>query len=438
MARRTARKPWLYRGRTAPRTPSCHRSRRRAGCSRLRRELWAGTALAILLAISPAGRAADLAIGGWISQRIEADSNIGLDPSDPGPASVATTDLGLRVARETPRLRWAVEPGLRARVAIGEGVDTEDGLNAVQPRLSASTHYTGRRFTIEGRLDFSRESTEFTRFDDSLLFDNGVFVPNPSLLTDDETVETRLDLDARWALELDRRNALALRADARFRRYDERVEGLVPTTTIGTEIGWTREAGPRTRIGADLGLRRFTADNASETRSLSLDISGRVSHRPTPRHRTDARLGLNLTRTEERVAQPGRPRDEALTVGITGRLGLDYTRPRGRISVAASQGVQPSSDGALRNITALTLSLSHALSPRAKLRFTARQSFDTALGRGGGVDRFLSLGPELSISLAPRWRFGLGLSARISNDTGGNATSVNAFATLSRSFGRDR
>ncbi len=214
---------------------------------------------------------------------------------------------------------------------------------------------------------------------------------------------------------LDVRNSVTLALNSSIVDFSEDVGDLTPTRTIGASTSWERSVTETTTVTSRIGLRHFTSDNATETRSQTLDLGVDLSHRRTPRHTVRLSLGTSAIRT---VEDSGSNRTgTALDVGFTGGFGLDYRLAALNTGFDVTQSIEPSSVGVLQAFSRLNARLGYDINDLESLGLTLTASRRAAISGGGDTLDSLTVNPNYAWELDAATRLLLGYTFRVSRDS---------------------
>ena len=358
-------------------------------------------------------------ITGIASERLEADTNRDLR-SQPSPVYGSTTALGLDFTALTPTTQWKFRPGVTGSIYGGPG-DTS-GLNSIHPSFTTSVAHNGKYVDTGAIFHVDTQPVAFSQLDET-----GITSGNATQLS------VRFAGNADYAL--DPRDRLRLGANANLVDFTQGTTSLVPTTSLGLNSAWIRNISPATQSSVTFGVRRFTADNAENPTSYTLDLSGGASHQVSQRLSVNANLGLSGTHTTRTLAGQ---QDESFTVGGTGGLGVSW-QPRAdtHFSVNLRHGLEPSSLGELQTTTALSAAVSYAVNARIRtgLGFAIGHQKSAGGFASNGTDRdFARVAPTIAVALTPDWALQAGYILRLERQNSAGAASNRVFLTLTRQF----
>jgi len=305
-----------------------------------RRERRAGgrlLGLAVLgLALSGAG-AGGQGLVFDISTGIERDSNLTLDPADPGPTTRSDTTLGFTLLSETPVQQLALRGEGVLRLIDGPG-GSAAGFEDPSLRLSYGTETRDSTLDLVARwrrtdLAFS---DPFTVLEPDALPESGDLVLRPEGTLIATGGELRYVTGREGPFGAD----LALRYDARDYRgtsdpdlYDRRSAAL--SAALRAELA------PGTDGRLSFGYEIERNDDAAETERRTARVSAGVSQRFDAANVVDLSLGYTRVTTE---AGLGAGRGTTTEAGLTGAVALTRDLPRG--SATASVALDRNANGA--------------------------------------------------------------------------------------------
>lgn len=389
----------------------------------------------------PAG-AAEFVLETEVSERLEFDSNLGLDADASVPVFGSTTVLGATLTGGTARTDLRLDGRLRLTLFGGE-IDGE--LNDISPRLTGSVTHRGPRITVGGDFSVSARSRVFTdiaALAEGLTGDPGEVDPAVDPLPVDvgaaddvfleETgTEIRVLLGSDVFVALDPRNSVGLSASSRVTRFTGDSGALVPTSTFGLNLSWQREIDPTSDLAVTLGFSQFAADSAADPTTLSWELRGEFSRSVNRRLSFTAGSGISFSRTRE-DGPAGRSTETG--IGFVGDLGVSYRLLDTRYSFRLSQKLEPSSFGTLDRRLLLRFGVDHEVSPDTSLGLTGIYSFRRAAADGtGGDDRhFFSLAATVNYTFNNDWSGRIGYILSGTDDGGGRAFSNAIFLEILR------
>lgn len=374
-----------------------------------------------LLATAGSAGAQEWQLNGNFSQRVEADSNKRVDPENPGGVIGFTTGLDLALQATTQRTTWNLDGGVRAQEYFGEGADSD--LNRIDPSLSGSVEYKGRRYQTTSGFSLTRRATSLTEFEDTA-------VVNQDITT------TTVSLNSGVLFLLDPLNQLGVNAFGNIRRFSEVSEQFAPSTTYGVSTTWSHDLTRLTSTDFTLGVRQFDSDGVTtDLQSTILNIGTRVNHSLTEQINLGVGAGVNINRTQR--SEAGLAQQDDLLLGFSGDASIKYRTDDTEFQFAASQGLEPSSDGELNNRTNFSVSVDHRLTSFWNLNVTTSYTRQTAQSGSGGLGadtprQVFTFAPSLSTPLTEDWRLQFGYALRLVDSASGGAASNNVFMGVSR------
>lgn len=404
----------------------------------------AGLVLASFVQAGPAA-AAEWTLAADVAQRVEVDSNFGLDDNSEGVLFGSTSTIDLRLAARTKRTRWNLAIGTRLSVFAGSGDDT--GLNGADPRANGGVSHQGKRFSANAAFGFSRQSVASTQFGLAALPEGSVVLPDDTVILPDDTlatlddfgtisnedaIQTSLNLRSGITFNLDPLNRLSLSASGSIVRFSGDAGELEDSTSYGTTVSWEHDLTERTSTDLSFGVQRFTTDDTENTESLTFTATGGFDTQLTPR----LTFGLDAGFTVADIERDPPGRDDT-PVGFTGGLRLGWQLAADtQFSLAANQGFEPSSLGELQARSTVALSIGHSINSRSRLSLSASYSRQTSADNSDNTDvrQLFVLSPGYTIDLSPDWQARVGYTLRLRDEDAGFATSSNLFLTISRSF----
>lgn len=405
--------------------------------------------VALVAAWSGPAVPADWSLSGNVSERLTLDTNPTLDPEDAGDLRFGSTTTGrLTLGMSTPRTRALLSTGLSATYYVGgDDDDNDDSLDGIRPNLNARVQHQGLRYTATGSARIDVRSTDFTELRDILAEDDEIDVPDAptdvvvdTVRVDDETDEIFSSVSGSVSLRLSPRNTLSLGASASFVRFAESVPRVSSSDNFGASLSFSRTLSPISSTGLSLSALRFSSkqlESPEASDGYNLSLAANYGSRLAPDVPISGSLGVSwTTRTEDILLEPFGIilRSEEDTIGATGSLSLSFDYPDSRFRLSASQRVQPSSDGDVRNVSRIGIGYAHSLTPRLSLSLSGSYVAETEVGFEGDVRHLYSVGPTLSYDLGRNWSASLSYRLRGDNDEAGSAISNQLGLTVSRSL----
>jgi len=381
-----------------------------------------GLTLAGALGLAGCAGPSEILPSGWdavltLAPSLSLETNRQLEPSS-APESddyllTQALDAGLVLTSENDRALLTGELGLRA--SYFEGTDSLAGTGRLDPRASVGAVLRRRGLELSANVGVELSSTDQTQEDDT-----GITDVNATQITGSQ----ELGLFYRF----DPRNAVNLELSNRTITFDEDIDGVSPTRTLGATAEWDRMITENSTLTFGSGARFFASDNETTTRSQTLDFSLGLSHERTPRHTIRLGAGTSLVRTGQSEAGS---RDQEFDIGITGNFGFDYRLKSLTAGFDFDQSVEPSNIGELQAFSRATGRLDYDINDRESLSAMASYTRRSPLSDDGGttLDTF-SVGPNYALSLAPQTDLSLGYLFRVERDDDGTGIGHRVFLSL--------
>lgn len=367
------------------------------------------------------GPAVDWSLEGRVGQRIESDINRDLDPDSQAALLTSALNAGLVLDAETQRALFTADLGLVARYHIGEDPELA-GTGDVDPSLNLTASYRVKTTTFGANGSLVVQPVDSSE----TVGDTGV--------TDGTATQISGSLGLSVTETLDARNSVTLALNSSLVDFSNNEGDLTPTRSIGATTRWERSVTETSTLTTRAGLRHFTSDNATRTRSQTLDLGVDLSHRRTSRHTVRIGGGVTGVRTVEGAGND--PSGTTFDVGFTGALGLDYQLARFNARFDLTQSIEPSSVGTLQAFSRLNSRFSYDINDLERIGLTLTASRRAPIsGSGETLDSF-SLSPTYSWDLDDRTRLLLGYLFRVNRDSvEGTAIGHRIFVGLDHALG---
>lgn len=330
-----------------------------------------------IVALPALAAALPAAADGWsvtltASERIEADSNLGLEPNSDGAAYGSTTSLGAAIVSQTSRTRFAINPGVTGRL-FGGGSNASDS-NQISPRLSAQLDHRVAAVDFRSGLSFDVRPTAFSEIGD---IDSGI--PDLDVIDQDATQIT-LSANAGFTYRINDRNRASMGADFRLIRFDDNAASLTPNTTIGVSGDFAHDVNDRVTSRFGAGVRRVSLGGTSDTDTLIFDVDGGLDALISSRFSLGGSIGVSF------IDRTGGAGGGDTGLGFNGSANLAYqVFDDLSLSLSARQSVEPSSEGELQNRSTLSLGVTQLINDRERLSFNLGLSRQTAAETFTGV-----------------------------------------------------
>ena len=377
--------------------------------------------LAGALGLTACAGPSEILPSGWdavisLAPTLTAETNRQLAPSsDPASDDILLTqalNAGLVLTSETERRLLTGELGLTA--AYFEGSDRRAGTGRLDPRASigAVVRRSGLELSANASVDLS--STDQTQEDDT-----GITDVNATQITGSQELGLFYRFNPRHAMNLELSN--------RTITFDEDIDGLSPTRTIGASAEWDHALSEISTLTYASGLRFFASDNDTTTRSQVLDLSVSLSSDRTPRHTVRLGGGVSLVRTGQSVAGV---RDQDFDLGFTGNVGFDYRLSAISAGFDFNQSVEPSNAGELQAFSRASGRMSYEINDRESLSASASYTRRSPLsGDDDTLDTF-SIGPNYALALDRQTDLSVGYLFRMERDDDGTGLGHRVFLSL--------
>lgn len=414
--------------------------------------------LAIAVFAAEGVRADGWTLSGSATQRFSADTNLRLDPDDPGASYGSTTSVGLSLGSRNSRSNLSINPSVTGSLYKG---DTGGDLDRIYPSIRAGYGHRFSSFSLNAGVSAQARQTAFSTFGvEDIDFDNdisgpdetdtdsggedtdsggetsssgseGVSSPDLTLIDKNATqISVRSNLGGSY--QLDSRNSFSGGLNYGITRYTNGGSNLSPSTSYGVSAGYSRQLtnDMSARVGA--GARRTKITGNSPSKSWVYNVNGGLRGQVSNRMSINGNLGLSyLTRKD--VSSTG--------ITGTGNVGISYRMTSDfSMSFGGSQAIEPSSDGTLQTRSSLYTSAQFAINSRERVngsfsysRQKTARGFDDSRGSSTD-DRFYgSLGYSIGITRDFGMNVGYNFSAKPSG-TSAEAVSHGIGVSFSNRF----
>jgi hypothetical protein len=336
----------------------------------------------------------DSTLTATISQRVEADTNLGLDDPDPGTSYFADTRLALGLLNETPTQVFSlgIDTGLRALWEAEEDFDFTFASPSTARAGYAQEWATG---DIDTFLRYRQREVDADR----LIFDPDSDVPDDLRQIEGDAIERRYDAGVALRFATDAPSSYALDLNAtRFDYSDDPDEENDPRTDVEGVATWALEVTPV--FSAEVAGRFYYYEEDSNTdqeiREAGVDTS--LVYQPSEILRLSGGLGYEQ-RTRKERPRGGGPLEttedddgiygvatvrylfEDVTLNANARLtsvpdtrfsgaiNAAYPLPRGRITARAFQRYGGGGGGDENRTTGVGFGLVHDINTVSNLDF---------------------------------------------------------------------
>ena len=314
-------------------------------------------------------------LSGTLSQSFDLNNNQNL--SGGGTTLDSRTGFGLTLSSQTPTSRISASTGAALRF------NSNGNASLSRPQLSLRFGHDTKPVKYSGGLSFSRReaSVDVTQPDLSILSYSGD--------------ETRINANLGASTQLNARTSFSVRANGSFVDYDPVSAGLFPTTDLKLTGNLSYQLSPTTTLGLVSSVGYFNADNASDTTSVSFDLSGRATYQLDQITSINGGLGLAFIETTDTVLGV---QSSSFAVSVLFNGGVSRQLPDGSVGLSISQGIAPSSSGSLVLDTKMTGSYSKTVNQLVSVGVDATVGRQENVG-GGRVRTFVGISPRYSRQL---------------------------------------
>lgn len=385
-------------------------------------------ATALSLCAAPA-HAFDMRVLADVTERMEFDDNLQVDPDPDGDVFGSTTTFNLDVTARTQTSTLNVRGGANLREFGGPGATSD--LDTFNQNVKGDFQLEGPRTTVGVDASFARSNTAFTEFED---VNFGGF--DQTIVTEGSTDRLSYSVGGDVTVEVNRTNKLSGSVTYSAVDFAESVGDLTPTDRLAFNASWFRELTETTDLKTSGSLSFFNSDNASQSENRTIALSTRITSELTPNLTVYGEGGINIITTEQLSAGV---RQSETTVGNTFDFGLTYLMwLTTTFTASVSQSVSPSDSGNLNQRTGVNASLSHRINTVSSFSTGATYAIQESAtsGPAGGSDNrnFVRFFANYSVQIARYWNFALGYDLRVNDQDTGTGVSNKIFGTLSREF----
>jgi len=355
-----------------------------------------------LIGAGQTGQAQGVRLTGTASQ------SFSLDNTGSGYDFDAVSSLGFGLNKRTRNTSVGLSSGLSMVV-------DQNGVTFSRPQLRFNFGYATKDVNYNGALSFARGPATID-----------VIQPDLSVLTysGDRSVYSG-NVGASYALN--NNTSMTVGISGTRTDYDPVSAGLVPSSNLSVTGGFSTQATPVTSYGANAQLGFFEAENASNTMSVSADLSGTFSHQLDQRTSLSGNLGLSFVETTDTFLGV---ETSNFTLSALFGLGASYALPDGAINIGLNQTVVPGSGGSLVINTSLGGSYSYQVNRAESLDLGVSLNRQENLG-GGAQVTVVSISPSYSRQLTRD--INANANAYLQQDNSGN--SAHGFGvSLTRAF----
>lgn len=360
------------------------------------------TSLAVTLAV-PAG-AQGVRLGGSVTQSFDL-TNSG---SGSGTSFGADTSFRLNLSSRTPVTRISASTG----ISLSYDSQSND-ISFSQPRLNLNFGHDTKTVKYSGGLTYSKRPATVD-----------VTQPNLTVLRFSGD-ESRIDANLGGTAQINARTSFSLSGTYSSVEYDPVSAGLFPTRNLGLNASLNQQISPVTSYGVSASIGLFEADNASDTTSVSANLSGQATYQIDSITDVSGNLGVSFIETTDTVLGV---ESSSFSVALTFGANVNRQLPDGSISLGLNQNVAPSSGGSLVLDTQLTGNWSKTVNNDVSIGLGANIGRQEDVG-GGTVTTFFGISPTYSRRLTRD--ITANASLYLQRDNNGNSASG-----IAVSFGR--
>jgi hypothetical protein len=384
-----------------------------------------------------------------VEQRLETDSNLGLDDPSQGRTTQATTRLSFQVTSDTGISRLTFGVGGVFRIANGPDISGTD-VGFADPDLTFG--YSRSSANADLRIDAAireRDIAFLRSLDEFIDEDGNIDLPDDFNDLDGEGTRRNasLDLNYRWGLDAPFGGSVS--AGVNDLSYQDATSSDLDDSRryyVGAGLRFTLS--PVTELTTDLRYSIFDEDGVADSRkTLRFDTglaiarpNGQLFGRLTAEDTEDGtRLSLTFGRDLELPsgalsASIGVTRDAEGDLQLTGGLSGRQDLANGTLTGSLQRSVRSDSDDEEEILTNLRIGYRQDLSPLSSLSldFSYADSQNTLTD---GSTSNTSIGATYNHALTEDWDLDLGYRHRIrDDDTDGRADSDSVFLALRRDF----
>jgi hypothetical protein len=384
-----------------------------------------------------------------VEQRLETDSNLGLDTPSQGRTTQATTRLSFQVTSDTGISQLTFGAGGLFRVANGPGTSGTDA-GFADPSLTFGYGRTSASADLRINATIREQDISFLRALDAFIDDDGT-IDLPDDFSDLNGEGTRrdasLDVTYRWGLDAPFGGSFV--AGVRDLSYQDATDAdLNDSRRYHVGAGLRFALSQVTELTTDLRYSTFDEDGVADSRgTLRLDTglaitrpNGKAFGRLTAEDTEDGtRLGLTFGRDLELPAGAlsasiGVTRDAEGDLQLTGALSGRQDLANGALTGSLQRTVRSDSDDAEEVLTNLRIGYTRELSPLSSLSLDLGYANSQSTATNDSTSN-TSVSATYNRALTSDWNLDLGYRHRIRDtDTDGRANSDSVFLSLRRDF----
>lgn len=359
----------------------------------------------------------DWALGARLINRLEVESNRGLDAGGQDALVTKAVEAGLVLDAETKRALFSADLGIAAQYHIGEDPDFE-GEGRVDPNLRLGHRYRGKTYIVESALNLSLQSTDATQTSDT-----GTIEADATQLTAGGSVRLTQALNAQ--------NRLIGEIEALLIDFDEDLDSLIANQRYRAAAAWERDLTRTETVDLTGTFTYFAADTEAQTRTQILELTAGVTAERTPRHTIRLRLGPTFVRAYNEDIGTG----VAFTGTVDAEAGFDYELASLLLGFEGSHRIEPSSVGAAQRFIRASGRARYAINPRHAVSGQVSYLRRAPISGSGSTFQGISFNPAYTMLLTENSRLSLGYLFRLNrNSETGTGTGHRVTLTLTQDF----
>lgn len=370
-----------------------------------------------------------------LSETLSGDTDLGMDGGDGSLGS--STRLGLSYISIGPISSYSVSANLGFNHVLGSDADTDVPL----PTFSAGWQRSLSR-TTQMSLGLNGSVIPQTFYGDPVYSltdsdDDGVLEIETDAGDEEDALRVSLGGTASLSHTINSINSVSLGVSASMVDFIDGGASLTPYTNFGLNGGWNAQLTPTLSGGLSSGMSAYFSDGADERSTYTFNVSGNTGWTVNRRLSMNASLGPNLSFSSSTDASTGL-KDEYTSLSARGQVGISYALNDTKWAASLSQGVQPSSDGAIANTTSLSLRMRHQINDASAVSAATSLSYYLPLSEedeDSVSERLnLSLRTSYSYALTKTVDASLGYAIRLKHEDDESFVSHKVFLTLTKSF----
>jgi len=276
--------------------------------------------------------------------------------------------------------------GTASGTTVGLALSNGGDLSIANPSLRLAFRTEPSRFSaVFGRVSFNKSPISFEQVQTDLsLLDQAA---------DRTTVRGTLGASGR----LSRLTRGTLSFSARDVDFDPTSDELVPYTDYNVSGSLTYNRSPITSYDLSANIGQFDGAGVNESKSLSGQLTGGISHQLDNRTTATGTLGFAYINTEE---TQGGIRDDEWNLSVLFGAGFNYQLSDGSVGLGLSQTVGPSATGQLAFNTGLNADFTRQLTQAETIGLSLAISRQETITVGTPVsETFVTLSPSYTRQL---------------------------------------